>query len=182
MIQEKIAGWRSNKKDKNHRFRWFLSLSFNYTACFLIEAAVEDYLSDTVSLYVARNGVLYAVNASLYRRLDLASLEGKVAILHSAILKNEIFAIAEGLSALDMATDKLQALGIPAEILALDNAVVNRHVLSVPKGILSLEMRVSDLHVLHVLEGILTRHSKAVDIHTLALKKRIHRVKSSIFH
>lgn len=143
---------------------------------------VEDYFADSVCLYKSADGILYAFDASPDSRLDLASLEGKVAILGGTILQNEIFAIAEGLCSLYVTTDEVKILGIPAEILALNNTVINGNVFRVPEGILGLEIRVFDLHVLHVLEGILACHSKAVDIHPLALKKRIHRVKGSIFH
>ena len=137
---------------------------------------IEDHLADRVGFYVSADGILHADNTAADIRLDLASLEGKVAILARAVLKNEIFAIAERLCALYVTTDKTEILGIPAEILTFDNAVVNGDVFRVPESVLGLEMRVSDLHVLDVLKGILSRHGEIKDFHIFALKEGIHRL------
>ena len=143
---------------------------------------VPDDLAYAVRLDKSADGILYADDISAHYSFDLTVFKRKVAALGGTILKDKTFAIAEWLGALDMTTNESQIFRIPAEVFALDNAIVNGHVFRVPECVLGLEMRISDLHVSGVLEGILSGHSKAVDIHTLALKKRIHRVKSSIFH
>ena len=101
---------------------------------------IPDDLAYAVRLDISADGIFYADNISAQSGSYLAVFKGKVTILGGAILQNKIFAITEGLGALDVTTDKLQTFGIPAEVLSLDNAIVNGDVLGVPEGILGLEM------------------------------------------
>ena len=165
--------------------RCFFALYFHCalyftSGCFFM-LFVPDDLADAICSDKAADGILYADDIAIYCRFDLAVFKREVAILGQAVVKDKIFAIAEGLGALDMTTDEVQILGIPAEIFSLDDAVVNNNVLGVPEGVLGLEMGISDLDVFDVLEGILAREGKLGKLHILALKKWILGVNGGVF-
>ena len=121
---------------------------------------VPDDLADAVRLDKSTCGVLDADDIAAQGCFDLTVFKGKIAILGRAVLQDKIFAIAEGLSALDMTTDEPQIFGIPSEILSFDDTIVNGNVLGVPEGILGLEIGISDLDVFDILEGIFAREGK----------------------
>ena len=87
--------------------------------------------------------------------LDGTLLESEVGILRkSAILKDEIFAITEGLCAGDMTADEAKIFRVPAEVFSFKFGVVNGAVLAVPKRIFGIKDSVVDFDVASVLEGV----------------------------
>lgn len=125
-------------------------------------------------------GILHADDTPIDCRLNRAVFKGQVAILGGAILQNEIFAVAQGLCSLDMATDKAKIFGIPSKILAFKDGIIDGDVLCVPECVLGLEIAVFDLCVFYVLKRILPFHIQFFYPHITALKKLILGFKSAI--
>jgi hypothetical protein len=122
-----------------------------YAIVILLCMSADDYVTGTLHDGVTENhvahgigddpagaGVLDGENVTLYVGLYVGILERQVGSFHGAVDECQIFAIAQGLGADDVAVDKGQTVGEPCQILAFDGAVADGDIFAVPEGVLGV--------------------------------------------
>ena len=104
-----------------------------------------------------RNGILHHRKRTPFQRSICIGCK-------SAVLKNEVVAVAERLRAGDTAADKMKVLCVPAEVLATEIRVIDGDVLAVPEGVRGVEDGIVDLYIAGVLESVLALQLEIGDL------------------
>ena len=146
---------------------------YDHSAVAFRHRILADDLTYAIYTDSTRFRIFNGIHMSDHRCIHIGIFKGKIASLHCAINKLQIFAVAKRLCANDLASNEGDILRKPSEIFALDNALLHRHVFRVPEGILRIKNAILDMQIFYVLERIFSLQFKVFKRNIAAIKENV---------